>query len=145
MMKKLLVLLGAIAILFFIAYPVLAAESIEVKDIDNHVHELSFRRINENSGVILVDYGPIFYYFRDIKYFLLKLNYSLKVKADPVEVVDSELMKIKDYWYKYELVKDHDRIILYMYKIFEDEIGLDVAIKIDASTINKLNKLMGSN
>jgi hypothetical protein len=32
-----------------------------------------------------------------------------------------------------------------MYKIFEDEIGLDVAIKIDASTINKLNKLMGSN
>jgi hypothetical protein len=143
-MKKFLIILIALFILFS-SLPAFCSESIKVKDFLGNVHSLSYKAIDFNSGVLLVDYGPIYFHFKDKLTFVRELDKSTWSNAkneSDLELLSTETIIIGDYFYKYELLRGINRTHLYMYRIFINGVADDVYLQLSKKDVINLIRIM---
>lgn len=146
MVKKFLILLTAFILSLCIFSAAHANESVTVKDFVGGNHFLTYKSIDYNSGVLLVDYGPIYFHFKDKLKFVRDLDKSTwsnaKSEAD-LELMSTETVNNGDYFFKYELLRGVNRTHLYMYRIFINGVADDIYLQLSRKDVVKLiNMLM---
>lgn len=144
-MKRQLLIVAIALFILFSSLPAFCAESIKVKDFLGNVHSLSYKAIDFNSGVLLVDYGPIYFHFKDKLNFVRELDKSTwsnaKNDAD-LELLATETTIIGDYFFKYELLRGVNRTHLYMYRIFINGVADDVYLQLTKKDVTNLIRIM---
>ncbi len=144
MKRKLLIVAIALFILFS-SLPAFCAESIKVKDFLGNVHSLSYKSINSKSGVLLIDSGPNYFYFKDKLNFIQELNNSIKSNAKneaDLELLATETIALDNYFLKYELLRGVNRTHLYMYRIFANDVADEVYLQLTKGDVINLIRIM---
>jgi hypothetical protein len=144
MKRKLLIVAIALFILFS-SLPAFCAESIKVKDFLGNVHSLSYKSINSKSGVLLIDSGPNYFYFKDKLNFIQELNNSIKSNAKSeadLELLATEIIVLDNYFLKYELLRGVNRTHLYMYRIFTNDVADEVYLQLTKGDVINLIRIM---